>query len=59
MIVLQAILSFFVNVGLIVILTGAGLIGIVFIVSTIISLIVNIKDLFVYTKRKIKKDKQK
>lgn len=59
MIVLQAILSFFVNVGLIVILTGAGLIGIVFIISTIISLIVNIKDLFVYTKRKIKKDKQK
>lgn len=59
MIVLQAILSFFINVGLIVILTGAGLIGIVFIISTIISLIVNIKDLFVYIKRKIKKDKQK
>lgn len=57
--ILEAIFSFFFGVGLTVILTVIGLIGVIFILSVIINILTIIKDAVNGIGDKIKKDKQK
>lgn len=57
--ILEAIFNFFFGVGLTVILTVIGLIGVIFILSVIINILTIIKNAIEGIGAKIKKDKTK